>query len=307
MTDNRKKVFEDLVEQAKNIKEPKRVVLAGADNENMVKGLFMAADAGFVKPILVGKEPRVQEMVERLGFQDREYELHSVYDNANVVQYSIEMIEAGHADILLRGNTQTRDFLMPILNPRNHLVRDDCILTQINIMALPEYSRLLAISDVTLLITPSMEQKKKVVQNMVRVLNAIGIQKPNIAMLSLVEKPSFHMKDTVEAQTIVKQHMEEPIADCNLVGPISFDLIISKEAARLKNYNCPYCGEFDGIVVPSLIAGNLLVKDWYVNLHATGCGIIAGAKVPIAITGRSEPPENTYLSLAACVSIHEND
>ncbi len=102
---------------------------------------------------------------------------------------------------------------------------------------------------------------------------------------------------------MVRNHKLRPIADCNLVGPISYDLIVSKEAARLKNYDCPYCGEFDGIVVPNLMSGNLLVKVLQRNAGAMGCGILVGAKVPIAISSRSDDPTQAYLSLAACAAM----
>ena len=169
-------------------------------------------------------------------------------------------------------------------------------------LAYPGYDRLLAISDVTLLIDPSADARVEVARNMVQVLKSFGVEKPNIALLAMVETPSFHMRDTVEDQTIVRKHQKEPIADCNLVGPISYDLIISKEAARLKNYDCPYCGEFDGIVAPNLISGNLLIKALMIHGHCSSFGVIRGANIPIAITSRSDPQEQSYLSLAACAA-----
>jgi phosphotransacetylase len=131
-------------------------------------------------------------------------------------------------------------------------------------------------------------------------LKLINVEHPNIALLSLVEKPSFHMKDTVEAQTLVIHQNQEPFADCNLVGPIPYDLIVSKEAARLKKYDCEFCGEFDGIVAPDLMSGNLMIKVLEMNARANSFGVIVGAKIPIAITSRSDSKEQAYLSLAAC-------
>ena len=52
-----------------------------------------------------------------------------------------------------------------------------------------------------------------------------------------------------------------------MVGPIAYDLIVSKEAARLKAYDCDCCGEFDGIVVPNLATGNVMIK---VLQHSAG-------------------------------------
>jgi phosphotransacetylase len=88
------------------------------------------------------------------------------------------------------------------------------------------------------------------------------------------------------------------------VGPISYDLIVSKEAARLKGYDCPLCGEFDGIVVPDLLTGNLLIKALQMNGHASSCGVVVGARVPIALTSRSDTKEQSFLSLAACAAMH---
>ena len=295
--------FESIVDKAKQAKKPMRVAVAGADVENILKGVFAAQEDGFAEPILIGNFKKINEILERTGLADRRYDIQPVPDDMNVVQYAIEMIQHGSADCLMRGNTQTRDFLLPVLNKTNHLLVKDALLTHVVILDVPEFPKLLAISDVTLLVEPPMEMRKKVIKNMVKALNLCGINEPNIALLSLVEKASFHMKDTVESQTIVMDHKEEPIAACNLVGPISYDLIVSKESARLKNYDCPYCGDFDGIVVPSLMSGNLLVKVLMINAKATGGGILMGANIPIAISGRGDEPEMAYISLATCAGM----
>lgn len=293
--------FDSLVQQAKKIGRPMRVALAGSDAENALQGLFAAQEAGFVEPILVGKYKKTNELLEKLGLKDRPFDFQPIGTDTNAVQFAIEMVHAGAADTLMRGNTQTRDFLLPILNKANHLVQDGRLVTQINMMRFDGYDRLLSVSDCTLLIKPSVEQRIEVIRNMVEALQKVfGVECPNIALLALVEKPSFHMRDTVEAQTIVQLHAEEPIANCNLFGPIAYDLIVSKEAARLKHFDCPYCGEFDGVVVPSLETGNLICKVIDTHLHATGLCVLMGTNVPVAAVGRSETAEQALLSLAGC-------
>ena len=300
------KEFESIVSKACAGEKRMRVALAGADSESILKGLFEAEADGFVEPILIGNYKRIKDMLERLGLKDRNYDLQPVDDSTNVVQFAIEMIKSGNADCLMRGNTSTRDLLMPVLNKANHLIKPDALVTHVVFLKAPDYDRLLAVSDVTLLINPSIEGRKEVAVNMVRALKVFGVEKPNIALLSLVEKPSFQMRDTVEDQTLVRDHARRPIADCNLAGPIAYDLIMSKEAARLKGYDCPWCGEFDGIVVPNLMSGNLLVKVLQRNAGATGCGILVGAAIPIAICSRSDESEQAYLSLAACAAMWDS-
>ena len=297
------KEFSPIVEKARVPGKKMRVALAGADSESILQGLFEAEADGFVEPILVGNYKRIKDMTDRLGLSDRSFDIQPVDDSTNVVQYAIEMIKAGSADALMRGNTSTRDFLMPVLNKGNHLVRDDRLVTHVVFMKIPGYEKLLAISDVTLLINPSADGRKEVAKNLVRALRVFDVQHPNIALLALVEKPSFQMRDTVEDQTMVRQHAIDPIEDCNLVGPIAYDLIMSKEAARLKNYDCPYCGEFDGIVVPNLMCGNVMTKVLQYNGGATACGILVGARIPVAITSRSDDPDKAFLSLAASAAM----
>ncbi|MDO5131882.1 MAG: phosphate acyltransferase [Eubacteriales bacterium] len=295
-----------LVDKAieRTVGNPIRVAIPAADAENILKGVFMAQEDGFVDPILIGSYRKINETLERIGMADRKYDLHPISNDINSVQYAIEMIKAGSADMLMRGNTQTRDFLLPVLNKANHLIRPGRILTHIVMLKIPTYDKLLALSDVTLLVHPSIEMRKEVVRNMVDALHVFGVKNPNIALLSLIEKPAFHMKDTVEAQTIVIDHNDSPIAPCNLVGPITWDLIVSKEAARLKGYDNPACGDFHGVVVQNLMNGNLIVKVLQASCGAHNCGILIGANIPIAITGRSESPDESYLSLAACAAMN---
>ena len=77
---------------------------------------------------------------------------------------------------------------------------------------------------------------------------------------------------------------------------------VSREAAELKHYECEYCGKFDGIVVPNLLAGNLICKFWDAHLHSYACGVLSGTTIPVAISGRSESPEHAFLSLAGSIA-----
>ncbi|MBQ8144353.1 MAG: hypothetical protein IJ042_06125 [Butyricicoccus sp.] len=295
--------FDQIVERAKRSLRRARVVIAGADCENILIGTFAAQDAGFATPILVGEPEKILPMLERLGLQDKPYRLVATHAGNNVVQAAIDVINEGAGDVLMRGNTQVREMLLPLLNKANGL-RTERRLTQIDLVSIPEYHKLIAIGDVTVTIEPTLQQKAEMVRDMTEMLEAVGYSKPNIALLSLVERVSFHMKDTVEAQRLVMRHAENPIANCNLVGPIAYDLILSKEAARLKSYPNPLCGEFDGIIAPNLIAANITVKNWKMHGHARTCGVVIGAKIPVAIPSRSDKPDATFLSLAFCAALN---
>ena len=295
------KDFDFVINRAKALKKPARVVVTGAYVENILSAVFQAEADGFCRPVLVGSENRILATLERLGLKDRNYDICDVAEGDDLVQHAIDVVNAGMGDILLRGNTSTRSFLMPILNKENHLIKG--FVSEVALVKVPYYDRVLALSDVSVSVNPSVEQRKEIVKNTVEVLNALGIENPNVAVLALAEKPSFHMRDTVEAQNIVREHEAEPIADCNLVGPITWDLIVSKEAAKAKAYDCDVCGEFDAVVMPNVMAGNTTMKVLGMSANCNTCGVLAGTTVPVAMTSRASSVERCYLSLAVAVAM----
>lgn len=298
------KEFNFIFEKAKASKTRAKAVVAGADSENILRATFEAEAQGFVKPVLVGDEDKIIALLEKFDFKDkRNYEICHVEEGESVVQHAIDIMSIGMGDILVRGNTSTRDFLMPILNKANKLVKEDHLVSEVAMVKVPDYDKVLTISDVSVLVRPSVEQRKQVIKNMVEVLNQLGIEHPSVAVLSMVEKPSFHLRASVEAQTIAREHEEEPIANCEVVGPIPWDLIVSKEAARLKNYNCPYCGEFDAVCVPDVVAGNTIVKVLNMSASVNSLGVLAGTNIPVAISSRGTSMEQAYLSLCTAVAL----
>lgn len=301
------KEFDFVIHRARSLERPARMVVAGADCENILKAVFDAESMGFCRPVLVGNGEKIAGMLKELGLFDREYVISDVPDSEINTDYhvymkrALDIINDGLGDILVRGNTSTRNFLMPILDKKIGIA--DGLVSEVSLIKVPYYDKVLALSDVSVLINPSEGQRKKVVKNIVNVLSHLGIQHPKVAVLSLVEKPSFHMRDTVEAQNIVRAHQAEPIADCELVGPIPWDLIVSKEAARLKNYNCPYCGEFDAVLMPNVMAGNTVMKVLTMSADVNACGVLAGTRVPVAIASRSSSEEQAYLSLCVAAAM----
>ena len=293
------KNFESILKLLPKNNKPLRVILAGSDGENMIRGIFQAQQEGFVQPVLVGDRARTITLLEKLGLEREPYTMVDVAPGHDITQEAIDIINGGDGDILMRGNIDTRHFLMHVLDRRNNL-RTDRIMSHVSLVSLPEYPKLLALSDMTVVIKPTLEQKKAIIKNTADALKAFGYENPTLALLSLVDEVTFHMQDTVEAQRLVSEQNRSPFADCQLWGPIPYDLILSKEAARLKGYDCEWCGKFDGIVAPSLLAGNLMVKGWQAHAHAQTCGVVIGAKIRVAITSRSDAPEVAYNSLAFC-------
>ena len=58
--------FDFVVDKAKAGERKIRVVIAGADNENILQGAFRAEAAGFAQLLLVGDEAKITKMLKDL-------------------------------------------------------------------------------------------------------------------------------------------------------------------------------------------------------------------------------------------------
>ena len=64
------KEFDFVIQRAKSLDRPPRMVVAGADCENILKAVFEAQNQGFCRPILVGSEEKISAMLKKLGLYD---------------------------------------------------------------------------------------------------------------------------------------------------------------------------------------------------------------------------------------------
>ena len=261
------KNFDDLMKLVPKLSQPLRVVLAGSDGENMLKGLFEAQEMGIAQPVLVGDRARTIAKLEELGLEKEPYTMVGTNPGDSIVHGAIDVIRYGDGDILMRGNMLAHDFLAPLMDRNTGLRKEGRIMSHVALASMPEYPKLIALADMAVIIKPDLGRKKAILRNMVEALEALGYDRPKLALLSLVEKGTFRMQDTVEAQSLVYEQKRAPFVDADLWGPISYDLIISTEAARLKKYDCPWTGGgFDGIIAPELTSRSVSDKESLLSL-----------------------------------------
>ena len=94
------------------------------------------------------------------------------------------------------------------------------------------------------------------------------------------------MPEVVEARQLQEMCQRGELGSCYVRGPISYDLAISRERARLKKFDCEYSGDFDALIVPNIHAGNILGKCLELLPGCEMCSYVAGAKIPIILTSR---------------------
>jgi len=89
------------------------------------------------------------------------------------------------------------------------------------------------------------------------------------------------------------------ISDSEFSGPLAFDLILSKQAAGIKNMgDDPVAGAADIIVVPDIVSGNSIFKALVYLSGGCAAGIVTGAAVPLLLTSRADTAAARLASVA---------
>jgi phosphotransacetylase len=169
-------------------------------------------------------------------------------------------------------------------------------------MTLPGRDRVIHITDAAINVHPGVSEKLDILLNAVELAHNLGMAEPKVAMLSGSETVNPAMPSSVEADEVVRLANNGAASGAIVDGPFGFDNAVSPEAARIKCVDSPVAGQADILVVPNLEAGNFLFKQMVYFMSATAAGIVMGAKVPVVLTSRADPPE-ARLAAAAIASI----
>ena len=278
--------FDELIEKKFSGKNRERkLAVVCADSEHTLEGVIRAYHEGLVHPILIGNSKRIKEILRSLNCHD-EMEFIEAEDTQDAIRHMVEMVHNGQCNAVMKGNMDTKDILGAILK-KEHQLTERGVLNAITFCQIPTYHKMLMVGDPGMLIAPTLDQKVGIIHNCLRALRGLGYARPKVAVLSCVEKVNPKIEATVHAAALMDMADAGVFGECDLYGPLSYDLIVSKEAAEIKGVESPVCGDADMILVPDLNCGNTLTKCLSFSAGAVGGGITLGAKVPVIVPSRA--------------------
>ena len=289
--------FEDVKKQLRECPVKRRIGVAAAHDEHTLDAVVEAAREGLVKPVLVGDEAKIREILEELKFDPANAEIINIPDPVEASVNTAALAKAGEIDCIMKGHIETGPLLKVMVNRETGIRKSDT-MSLVGFIDSPYYHKVFGITDVGLLTYPTLEQKKAAIENATAAFHALGIANPKIAVLAAVEKVNPKMPETVEAAELKRMNQEGEIEGCTVEGPISYDLAMDPESYKIKGYESPVAGDADIVVVPDIAAGNILIKSLAFTGNAKTCGVIFGAQVPLIITSRSSSVEDKFMSIA---------
>lgn len=289
--------FKELIEKIQNATSKKRVVVVAAQDEHTLEAVFKARRHGIVEPILIGHKAKIKEILQQLNESIDDEAIINVEHEADAAMRAVEFIHENKADFIMKGKIQTSDLLKAVVNKEKGL-RTGSVMSHIVLHEVPTYHKLLAVTDGGMMMYPTLTEKKQIIENAVNTFIAMGYEKPKVAVLAAVETVNPKMPEAVDADLLKKMNQSGELKNCIVEGPISYDLAMSKESAKIKGYASEVTEDVDIIVVPNITTGNILGKSLVYSAGAKMAGFIVGAKVPIVLTSRGATAEEKYLSLA---------
>ena len=258
------------------------------------------AARGLITPILVGPEAKIRAAALAVGADISAFRLEMVPHSHAAAARAVALVRSGEARLLMKGSLHTDELMHEVLASDTGL-RTARRVSHVYIMDVPRYPRPLLITDAAINIAPSLTDKRDIVQNAIDLAHVLGIAQPRVAILSAVETVTPNLQSTLDAAALCKMADRGQIIGGLLDGPLAFDNAINLEAAAEKGIVSPVAGRADILVVPDLVAGNLLAKQLTFLAGADAAGVVVGARVPIVLTSRADPESVRIASCAVAV------
>jgi phosphate butyryltransferase len=273
------------------------LAVAAAQDKDVLLAVSEARSHGLVNPILVGDGKAIRRLIDDNGFDLADAQIVEEEDKAAACSCAAALCRDGRAQVLMKGFVETGTLMGAVLS-KSSALRTGLRISGDLLLEVPGFDHLIHVSDSSMNIAPTLEEKADIIRNAVAVAHAACNARPKVAVLCAVEKVNDKMPCTLDAQKLAEMNLSGAIEGCVVQGPLAMDNAVSEKAAAHKGIACSVAGHADILIVPTIEAGNILVKTAEYLGGAKKAGIIMGAKVPVALTSRATSAESKMYTIA---------
>ena len=262
---------------------PKRVVFAEGEEERVIRAAITFRNAGYGKPILVGREERIQETMKTAGLDGTGIEIHNARLSSHNQEYTdflykrlqrsgylrrdcqrrvnqdrnvfaACMVAAGHADAMVTGTT--RNFwtcyqdISRVIDPKPG---ERAFAVSIVIAR----GRTVFMSDTYMHELPNPEELADIAVQTAAKARQMG-HEPRVALLSFSNfgnpnrEKSYRIRDAVEV-------LDQRKVDFEYDGEMSADVALDDELRKLYPF-CRLTGPANVLIMPALHTANVAYK-----------------------------------------------
>jgi phosphate butyryltransferase len=150
--------FDELLKMAKTT-VPKKIAIAAAQDEDVLRAVKSAYLEKICIPILIGNKEKIIELSQKINFNLDDIQIIESKDDNEAARTAVSLVSSGKADILMKGLVDTAIILKAVLDKEIGL-RTGNILSHAAVFETDRYHKLFIITDAAMNIAPSASEKK---------------------------------------------------------------------------------------------------------------------------------------------------
>lgn len=287
--------YRELMRLARGLPAIRMAVVHPTDELSVISA-SEAAKAGLIEPVFVGPAARIKAVAKATGAEILDDRIVSTTHSHEAAAQAVAMARALDVDALMKGSLATEE-LLQAASAKDTGLRTARHLSHVFALDVPNYPRPIFLTDAVVNVSPTVIEKRDIVQNAIDLLHALGQDAPKVAVLGAFERIDPNVRSTMEAAALCKMADRGQITGGILDGPLAFDTAISLPADEQEGMTSPVAGEADILLAPDLEVGQMLVQQLGSLAGVRAAGLILGARVPIVLAG---PTDTVGTVTASC-------
>ena len=280
--------FDKLLSDLKKDATMKIMAIAGADVPESLEASRLAKDMKIGDSILIGNEEKIKKIAKDKNIDISDFKLVNIIDPIEISRYAVKLVHDGEADMYVKGSLETRDVLKAVLDNEIGLKTSE-LISLVGVFEIEGQMKFL--TDSSIVPYPTLQNKAQLINNAVKFAASTGLKNPKVAVVTAISMPNSRMPETLDAEQLTEMNKRGEIKDCIVDGPLSMDLAISPESAKVKNTNRRINGDADIIIFPDVHAANIAYKLLTHLTNIKSGNIIIGTSEPVILSSRSDTVE----------------
>ena len=284
-----------------------RVAVANAVDDHSLEAVVLAIKNGFAEAYLVG-DKAVIEKYEFIHDPNAAPYIHiiNIPDVQDATVEAVRMVRNNEADVLMKGLVNTDVIIRAILDKEKGLLPPGNVLSFTATFEVPGYHKLIFLADPAVIPSPTLEQRRAIINYAIATARKFGVEKPKVALIHATEKPNPKIQYMSDYVQIVEEAKEGKFGNVTIDGPMDIFLALDKERGAIKKVPTPVLGDADILIFPNFESANAFYKALIAFAGAEMGGKLEGTTKPVVLTSRSDSIQSKFNSLAlACITAHE--
>ena len=280
------------------LKKKHRIAVAWAQDSNTIGAINEAVKTGLIEAILIGKSSEIIKTCKAGSIDECLFKIIDSDNETDASEEAVRLVRCGDADVVMKGLVGTDRFLKAVMDKEKGLMIPNAVLSYVAAMEIPDYHKLLFITDPAVIPFPDLDQKIAMAGYAIEMASRFGIEKPRIALIGASEKMSRHFNNSVDYAIMCKMADRGQIKNCIMDGPLDIFLACDIRSGEIKGVTSPVNGNADILLFPSLEACNPFYKGIMLFGKGELAGLIRGTVKPVIVMSRSESEKSKYYCIA---------